>query len=182
MVADIDAFAAQLMEEAKAFLERGRASEVEQAKEAYLHAALNLGFCAMEAHLNAIAEDFLTLNDLSLHERSILSEKKVELEHGIFKLSQHTQIYRLEDRLLFLCHRFSKNAPLDRKAAYWGQFKDALELRNGLTHPKTAAVVTETSVERALLAILHLLDVVYQRIYGKKYPGRKRGLQTTLEL
>jgi hypothetical protein len=182
IVAEIDAFATQLLEEAKAFLERGRTSGVAATKEAHLHAALNLGFCSLEAHLNAIAEDFLTLTDLSPQERSILSEKKVELEHGIFKLTQHTHIYRLEDRLLFLCHRFSKKTALDRKAAYWGQFKDALDLRNGLTHPKTPAVVTETSVERALLAILHLLDVVYRRIYGKEYPGRKRGLQTTLEL
>jgi hypothetical protein len=181
-VAGIDAFATQLLEEAKAFLEKGRTSAVATTKEAYLHAALNLGFCALEAHLNAIAEDFLTLTDLSPQERSVLSEKKVELEHGVFKLTQHTHIYRLEDRLLFLCHKFSKKAALDRKAAYWGQFKNALDLRNGLTHPKTPAVVTETSVERALLAILHLLDVVYRRIYGKEYPGRKRGLQTTLEL
>jgi hypothetical protein len=143
---------------------------------------VNLGFCALEAHLNAIAEDFLTLPDLTLQERSILSETKVELEHGQFRLTRQVQIYRLEDRLLFLCHRFSKKAPLDRKAAYWGQFKDALDLRNGLTHPKTPAVVTETSVERALLAILQLLDVTYLRIYGKKYPRRKRGLQSTMEL
>ena len=60
---------------------------------------------------------------------------------------------------------------MDRKAAYWSQFKDAMELRNGLTHPKGPAVVTEASVERALLAILQLLDVTYMRVYGKKYPG-----------
>lgn len=178
----IDAFATELLEEAKAFLDKGRTSTLAQTKQAYLHAALNLGFCALEAHVNAIAEDFLTLNVLSPHERSILSEKRVDLEHGIFELTQHTQIYRLEDRLLFLCHRFSKKAALDRKAVYWGQFKDALVLRNGLTHPKTPPLVTEASVERALLAILHLLDVMYKRIYGKEYPGRKRGLQTTLEL
>jgi hypothetical protein len=182
IVAEIDAFATQLLEEAKAFLEKGRTSSVAKGKEAYLHAALNLGFCAPEAHLNAIAEDFLTLSDLSPQERSILSEKKVELENGEFRLTKQAQIYRLEDRLLFLCHRFSKKAPLDRKAAYWGQFKDALDLRNGLTHPKTPAVVTEASVERALLSILQLLDVTYLRIYGKKYPGRKRGLQSTMEL
>jgi hypothetical protein len=181
-MAEIDEFATQLLEEAKAFLEKGRKSSVAKCKEAHLHAALNLGFCALEAHVNAIAEDFLTLPDLSPQELSILSEKKVELVHGEFRLTKHAQLYRLEDRLLFLCHRFSKKAPLDRKAAYWGQFKEALDLRNGLTHPKAPAIVTETSVERALLAILHLLDVTYLRIYGSKHPGRMRGLQSTMEL
>ena len=181
-MAEIDAFATQLLEEAKAFLERGRASSVAGTKEAYLHAALNLGFCSLEAHLNAIAEDFLTLSDISPQERSILSEKKVELEHGEFRVTKQVQIYRLEDRLLFLCHRFSKKPPLDRRAAYWGQFKEALDLRNGLTHPKAPAIVTEASVERALLAILQLLDVTYRRIYCKRYPGHKRGLHSTMEL
>jgi hypothetical protein len=181
-VAEIDAFATQLLEEAKGFLEKARVNAVTKNKEAYLHAALNLGFCALEAHLNAIAEDFLTLSDLSPHERSILLERKIELEHGEFRITKQVQIYRLEDRLLFLCNRFSKKAPRDRKAAYWGQFKEALDLRNDLTHPKTPAIVTERSIERALLAILQVLDVAYGRIYGKKYPARKRGLLSTIEL
>jgi hypothetical protein len=180
-LAEIDAFASQLLEEAKAFLEKSRAANTGNAKDAFLHASLNLGFCALEAHVNAIAEDFLTRHDLSAHERSLLSETKVELADGEFRLSQQMQIYRLEDRLLFLCQRFSKGR-LDRTAAYWGQFKDALTLRNSLTHPKKPAVVTEASVERALMAILQMLDVVYKRIYGKNYPPRKRGLQSTIDL
>jgi len=181
-VAEIDAFATQLLEEAKAFLEKARAISTLKTKEAYLHAALNLAFCALEAHLNAIAEDFLTLSNLSPQERSVLSERKVELEHGEFRITDQVQIYRLEDRILFLCHRFSKKKSLDRKAAYWGQFKEALDLRNGVTHPKAPAIVTEASVERALMAILQLLDVTYRRIYSKKYPGCKRGLQSTVEI
>jgi hypothetical protein len=181
-VADIDSFATQLLEEAKGFLEKARTTSVSTAKVAYLHAALNLGFCAVEAHVNAIAEEFLTLSDLSSHEASILAEKKVELENGEFRLTERLQIYRLEDRLLFLCHRFSKKPPLDRRAAYWSQFKDALALRNGLTHPKTPALVSESSVELALTSILQVLDTMYMRIYRKKYPGRKRGLESAIEL
>jgi hypothetical protein len=181
-MAEIDAFANQLLEEAKGFLEKARGAAISKNKEAYLHAALNLGFCALEAHLNAIAEDFLTLANLSPHERSILSERKVDLEHGKFRITNQSQIYRLEDRLLFLCTRFSKKAPLNRTAAYWGQFKEALDLRNSLTHPKSPAIVTEKSIERALMAILEVLDVTYRRIYGRKYPGRKRGLSSTIAL
>jgi hypothetical protein len=182
-VADIDVFARQLWEEAKAFLEKARKTTAAASKQAYLHAALNLGFCAFEAHVNAIADDFLTLDDLTPLERSILSEQKVELENGEFRVSGTFQMYRLEDRLLFLCHRFSKKTPLDRSAAYWGNFKQALDLRNSLTHPKTPPPkVTEQSVERALLAVLQLLDVTYQRIYSKKYPARQRGLDSNVEV
>ncbi len=182
-MADIDAFARQLWEEAKVFFEKARKTTATPAKQAYLHAALNLGFCAFEAHVNAIADDFLTLDDLAPHERSILAEQKVELENGQFRVSGSFQMYRLEDRLLFLCHRFSKKTPLDRTAAYWGNFKQALDLRNSLTHPKTPPPkVTEQSVERALQAILQLLDVVYQRIYNKKYPARQLGLDSNVEV
>jgi hypothetical protein len=181
-VAEIDAFATQLLEEAKAFLEKARQSLATGSKEAYLHGALNLGFCALEAHLNAIADDFLTRSDLSPHERSILSEKRVDLENGKFRVTEQTQIYRLEDRLLFLCTRFSSKRPLDRTAPYWAQFREALYLRNALTHPKVPADVTEVVVDRALLAILQVLDVVYRRIYSKRYPGLRRGLHSTMEL
>jgi len=44
-LADIDAFARQLWEEAKAFFEKARKTTAPTAKLAYLHAALNLGFC-----------------------------------------------------------------------------------------------------------------------------------------
>jgi hypothetical protein len=182
-VADIDAFARQLWEEAKALLEKARATTVVECKKAYLHAALNLGFCSFEAHINSVASDFLTIEDLTPHERSILSEQRIELENGQFRVSGSFQMYRLEDRLLFLRHRFSKNKPLDRTAAYWGNFKQALDLRNSLTHPKAPPPkVTEQSVDRALHAILKLLDVTYQRIYNRKYPTRERGLESTVEL
>ena len=179
-MAEIDAFARKLLEESTRFLEKARGASDGEGKEAFLHAALNLGFCALEVHVNAIAEDFLTLSHLTPHERSILSEKRVDIEHGQFVLKDQLQLYRLEDRVLFLCSRFSKSRPLDRNAAYWGQFKTALKLRNSLTHARAPAVITESSVETALSAILQLLDVVYRRIYRKKYPGRHRGLQSAM--
>lgn len=180
---EIDGFARQLWEEAKAFFEKSHHATAVTSKQAYLHAALNLGFCAFEAHINAIADDFLTLEALTAHEKAILAEQRVELDNGEFRISGQFQMYRLEDRLLFLCHRFSKKTPLDRKAAYWGNFKQALDLRNSLTHPKAPPPkVTEASVEKALQAMLQLLEVIYQRIYGRKYPPRQRGLESNVDL
>jgi AcrR family transcriptional regulator len=68
-----------------------------------------------------------------------------------------------------------------QKRGLLGAIQDALDLRNRLTHPKQPPTVSEASVERALFAILQLLDVAYRRIYGKSYPGKQRGLQSTIE-
>jgi hypothetical protein len=68
-VAEIDVFARQLWEEAKAFYEKARRTTAAPSKRAYLHAALNLGFCSFEARVNAVASDFLTLDDLTPHDR-----------------------------------------------------------------------------------------------------------------
>jgi hypothetical protein len=94
-----------------------------------------LGFAAFEAHVNAIADDFLTREDLNPHERGLLAEHAVELVDGEFQEKASLRIQRLEDRLLFLCRRFSKT-PIDLTASPWGEFIEATDLRNKLTHPK----------------------------------------------
>lgn len=48
----------QLFEEAKAFLEKFYSNREDAAAVAYLHAALLLGYCALEAHVNNVAADF----------------------------------------------------------------------------------------------------------------------------
>ena len=179
-MAEIDGFAALLFEEAKRFLEKAKEAESEEARVAYLHAALTIGFCSLEAHVNAIAEDFLSRPELTPHEKSILSEKRVELERGSFVVKEQLQIYRLEDRLLFLMTRFSGQGALDRTSTYWTRFNQALGLRNKLSHPKATATVTEASVTAGLLAILDVLDIAYKRIYGLRYPAGKKGLHSSL--
>ena len=58
MVADIDSFAIQLLEESKRFAEKCRLTTLDlEASCAFRHAALLLVFCALEAHVNAIAEE-----------------------------------------------------------------------------------------------------------------------------
>lgn len=177
-MAALSDFAADLLEEAKRFLEKAGDTKNADAPKAFLHAALLLGFAGFEAHVNAIADDFLTRNDLTPHERGLLSEKVVELVDGEFLSKEQLKVQRLEDRLLFLCRRFS-TTPLDRKASYWGAFQEATRLRNKLTHPKSEdPVVGETEVQRSLNAIIELLNVVYVSIYQKKLPAYNRGLSS----
>ena len=90
------------------------------------------------------------------------------------------RVQRLEDRVLFLCRRYSK-APVDRTASYWSEFVDASRLRNSLTHPKAdPPTISENAVKRALSAIVELLNYMYMGIYKKKLPAYNRGLSSKL--
>jgi hypothetical protein len=96
-VTEIDTFANSLLEEAKRFLEKA-GEEDEPARSAYLHASLLLAFCALEAHLNAIAEDFLSRQELTPHELGLMCQKEVRLEKGRFEVQNSLKMVR--DRYL----------------------------------------------------------------------------------
>jgi len=164
------------LEDSKRFLSKANET-TEPGKNAFLHSALMLGFAALEAHVNAIADDFLVSGDLSAHERGLLA---VELSDGEFKEKSSLKIQRLEDRVQFLCRRFSRR-PIDRTASYWGDFVEAGRLRNRLTHPKAdPPTIGENAVRRALNAIIELLNFMYMSIYKKKLPAYNRGLSSKL--
>ncbi|MGF7181471.1 hypothetical protein [Tunturiibacter psychrotolerans] len=179
-MAALSSFGSDLLEEAKHFLEMARGAKDSDGRKAFLHAALMLGFAAFEAHLNAIADDFLSRADLSPHERGLLAEQAVDLVDGEYKAKNVLKIHRIEDRVLFLCRRFSTSR-VDRKAPYWSNFLEASHLRNRLTHPKSELpVIGDRAVERALHAIIELLNFMYTSIYKKKLPAYNRGLSSKL--
>jgi hypothetical protein len=175
-VSSIDDFANLLFEEAKVYFQKGKQETSTEGKSAFFHASLLLGFCALEAHVNSIAEEFLTRQDLTLLDRSILSERDIELKNGRYELTNKLKMFRLEDRLEFLSQRFSKKA-IDKTAAYWTNLRSAMQLRNNLTHPKVPPDVNERAVEQALKAILEILNVLYRNIYRRGYPRFRRGLE-----
>ena len=180
-MATLDSFSSTLLEEAKRLLEKAVGTTYPDGKRAYLHSALLLGFAAFEAHINAIADDFLAREDLQPHERGLLAEQAVELSNGEFRVKNLLKVQRLEDRVLFLCRRFSKT-PIDRQAPYWGQFGEAARLRNSLTHPKSdLPSVGEAAVRRALGALIELLNIVYLSIYRRKLPAYGRGIESRLD-
>ncbi|HKB64392.1 MAG TPA: hypothetical protein VKC61_00965 [Pyrinomonadaceae bacterium] len=182
MTAAIDNFARSLFDQAKAHLEASRNAKSAEPQAAYLHAALLLGFCALEAHLSSIAEDFYTRADLTLLDQSILLERKLELINGEYQLlPNELKMFRLEDRIEYLFAKFSTK-PLETHSTYWGEFKLANKLRNKLTHPKTQPTINVSTVERALKAILELLNAAHKGIYGAPYPIYNLGLNTALVL
>lgn len=178
-MADIDAYAVQLFEEAKRFLEKAQDSEDTDGSRAYLHAAVVLSLASLEAHVNAIADEFLTLDDLSLLDESILAERDVALKNGVFEVTAALKMYRLDDRIRFLFCRFT-TAGSASATDWWSGVKAAMRMRNNIIHPKADARVTESSVTRVLQSELDCLNALYKALYKKAYPGWNRGLSSKL--
>src|SRR5579862_4998456 len=99
---DIDVFANQLLEEARRFFEKAAEAPAPAAKHANLHAALMLSFCALEAHVNSMGEEFATRLNISVHAKGVLLEKDVKLDQGEFKLATALRMAKLDDRIEFL--------------------------------------------------------------------------------
>ena len=179
-MADIDSFANQLLEEAKRFLEKAGEASDDAAKAAYLHACLLLSFCALEAHVNAIADEFSRREDLSAHERGILLEREVRLEDGEFAVTTSLRMARLEDRIEFLHTRFS-GKKIDKVSTDWrGQLSTAINLRNRLTHVRDVLAMKDADVTRALEAVISTLSALYQAIYKSKFHPAARGVASKL--
>ena len=101
MTTDFDFFAIRLLDEAKRFLEKF----ADDKEEANLHAALVLGFSALESHMNGVADELAVRESASLLDKSLLLERGLKLDKGEWKLGGQ-QFFRLEDRLAFLFRRY----------------------------------------------------------------------------
>ncbi len=176
---EIDSFATSLLEEAKRFLEKANSAQDRVARDAYAHSALLLGFCSLEAHVNAIAEEMCIRKELTSHERGLLLEREVKLEDGEFVVQSGLRMARLEDRISFLATRFS-GRPLDTTSSWWSGLRSASILRNELSHPKGAPAIAPEEVRRALDSVVQTLGALYQCIYRRKFPAAARGLTSRL--
>jgi hypothetical protein len=175
----IDEFATSLLEESKRFLEKAEEDEDPPALTAYLHASLLLAFSALEAHVNAIADDFASRPELTPHELGVLQEKDVQLVNGSFQIQKGLKMFRLEDRVEFLHARFS-GKQIDHSATWWSSLKEAINLRNQLTHPKGKISINSDSVGRAIQAVVDTIDNLYRAIYRSGFPAA--GLRLDSEL
>jgi hypothetical protein len=178
-VAEFDLFSDQLLGEAKRFLEKSSQTSDPEGKSAYLHAALMLSFCALEARVNSIGDEACLRTDLTIHDKGILLEQEVRLENGEFKLLNSLKMTRLDERIEFLHVRLSGKA-IDRTWTWWSQLQGAIHLRNELTHPKRIPTITEKNIGVALQAIIDTIDALSKAIYKKKYPAASEGLRSRL--
>ncbi len=177
---EIDQLSTQLFEEAKRFLEIGVATKSNQtAQDAYVHAALLLGFSSLEAHLNAVAEELAMRPNLDVLGKSILTERKFALEKGQYEITPRLKMYRLEDRLSYIFANFSRSGSQSPNTSqWWAKLKTGIDLRNQLVHPKASVQVDTAAVATALTAILDCLNALYQGVFARPFPPHKRGLQS----
>lgn len=177
MSIDADAFSIRLLDEAKRFLEKGEESAGAE-QDAYLHAALIVGFSALESHVNGIADELATRPQVDLLTKSILTEKPVKLSKGKWTLGTKDQYFRLEDRISFLLHSCSKKD--GGTYAWWSDLLSGMKARNSLVHPRDAVQLTSSDVQRYLTAIIQALHDMYLGVFGKGHPSFNRGLQSTM--
>lgn len=179
---EFDELASQLFEEARRFLEKANTEEAGTGKDAFLHAALLLGFSSLEAHVNAISEELAMRPNLGVLDVSILCETDFALDdNGRFTNNNRLKMYRLEDRLLYIFSNFSLSSVIAPKAApWWGELKTASGLRNRLVHPKAEVTIDTDKVANALKAVLDCLNDLYQAVYGRPFPTFKKGLHSKL--
>jgi hypothetical protein len=175
-----DGFALSLLEESKRFLEKARSAPNDVGRNAFLHSSLLLAFCSLEAHVNAMAEDFASEMKLTAHELGVLKEREVRLENGKFQLKNTLKMVRLEDRIKFLCRRFSRK-PVDFSAPWWSGLLNAMELRNALTHPKGQVLIDVSAVGCAIEAIIDTLDALYVAILLQPFPMVRLRLDSTVD-
>lgn len=177
---EFDEFSLQLLEEAKRFLEKAMSEDDKEGQVAYLHASLVMGFSALEAFVNGIADELLIGSKINILEQSVLSERYVRLSDGKFQLqANQVKYFRLEDRIQFLYRRHKKKA-VDKNSEWWRDLKAGLELRNRLVHPREKHALVYKQVEATLKAIIKTIDVLFKAIYHTGFPSAGTGINSSM--
>lgn len=170
-----EAYSNELLTTSKQFLEDAKKSVPEIEKQRMLRAALTHAFFFLEAQLNYLASHFSDSPDFSIIERSLLTERDIAIEKGVFVLTDKPKFFRIEDRIEFLLARFSPDLT-KAKGTWFANLKSSIRVRNTLVHPKEAHNVTIEDVEIAILAALDCLSSMYMAIFGKRFPPQALGL------
>lgn len=181
---DISQLIVQLLEESKSFLLKARNEESKPSRQAFLHASLLLAISSLEACLNSIAEELLCepyASQYSLLEQSLLLERDIVFKNGRHMIGPNLKMSRILDRIEFLFYKF-QNRRLDATDSWYPAIKQAINLRNNLVHPKSNFSLTINQVEQALLAVLELINCLYQAVYRRGFPAYKLGLNSSIEL
>lgn len=180
-MSEIDAFATELFEEAKRFLEKAKEAANAESERAFLHAALLLGISSLEAHINAISQEMFERPALNVLDSSVLSEKEFIFDKGEYKLTNKLKIYNLSDRILFITKHFTlKGKQLDTNAIWWSKLHQGIEERNSLIHPKAKHSIAYEQVKSAFEGILGTLDGIYMVLYNQHFPALGRQLDSEM--
>lgn len=173
-----DEFCSSLIEEAKRFFEKAIESSDVEAKAAYYHSAILLGISSLEAYVNGISDEICIRDDIPILEKSLLLEKEIKLENGVFSLTNKLKIYRLTERIEYLFKKFSSKELKDTSAEWRGDLNASIRLRNLLVHPKSEVEISEKQVKILLECVIDCLSSLSKSVYGSEFPFYKIGLQS----
>ena len=175
---NFDSFCTDLLEQAKRFLEKYKETNNKDAKRAFLNSSLLLTISSLEAFVNGISSELMHIPQLTILEKSILSEKEFTIKKGKFELSNQLRIYRITERIEFLYFKFTKKQLRGNEYQWWTDLLNSIDLRNKIVHPKEDIVLTQNHVETAIYSVLSCVDNLYQAIYSKKLPMNPLGLKS----
>lgn len=179
-MAAFDDFSANLLEEAKRFLEKAEEGKTQEEITAFLHSSVLIGVSALEAYINGISNELIKYPSTSIIEKSLLIEKEIELKNGEFILTERLKIRRLTDRIQFLYFKYSKNHLTGDTESWWGPLKRSLKLRNGLVHPKDNISISVEDAKTLIQSVIDCLLRLSRIIYRKEFPFKNLGLQSKL--
>lgn len=140
-------------------------------------ASILLSFIAIESFINNMMLDFASLPKglFSIHERGFLEEREVRLvssgkKAGEFKITKMHQYRRLEDKILFLIAKFSKDSKVDKGASLWQRFERSKDIRDGLSHPRRngLTVPSQEDSKVALQVAREIIELVSEKVWGQK--------------
>jgi len=111
----------------------------------------------------------------SIHERGFLEEREVEFvssgkKAGEFEITKRHQYRRLEDKILFLIAKFSKDSKVDKGTGLWQRFERSKDIRDGLSHPRKNGITTTSleDVKVALQTAREIIELVSEKVWGEK--------------
>ncbi|MBI5056573.1 MAG: hypothetical protein HZB61_08170 [Nitrospirae bacterium] len=175
-----DDYAYDLLEKAKRFYGKGKNEFDENGKSAYYQSSIIFAVMCLETTINSIADELCIRDDFSLNEKSLLLEREISFDKGLFNLSRKLKMSRLIDKISFLLARF--NARTDKSTdVWWGQLMEGINIRNALIHPKTIPTISPIQVENTILSVLKCIDVLYRAIYKRKYPHYNKKTVSTYD-
>jgi hypothetical protein len=169
---DIINFISDLLEDSKFFLiEAKKQPSTNLIRKRYLRASILFAWAGFEGWINKSCFDFSeNLQNLSLHERAFLIEKRVETRKGEFHISNSDKYESTEEKIEFLLTTIAKKS-LDKSTKYWQDFKEIKHYRDSLIHPKKGRTfkVNDDIAEKTLITLVHFLDLLSRRLYKKRF-------------
>ncbi len=175
-MSDFNAYSKELLQASKSFLIEAKADGITlpEAQRCF-RASITHAFFFLEAEINYIAAHFKDHPDFDLSERSLLSEKEIRIDKGVFFLSHVDKFFRMEDKIEFLLARFAGHLS-KHKGSWFADLRLSIQLRNSIVHPKDVRQIGEDDCKRCILSVLGCISALYRAVFNKEFPLIKLGL------